>query len=78
MDDAPAANRLAPTRGEVHFEHVSFGYRPGKPILKDLTLTAKAGETVALDGAGFLTNGAVVAIKEMAKPGGDTKAAPTK
>jgi len=26
------------------------------------------GETIALDGAGFLTNGAAVAIKEAAKP----------
>jgi membrane fusion protein (multidrug efflux system) len=30
----------------------------------------KGGETVALDGAGFLTNNAVVGIKEPAKPGG--------
>jgi RND family efflux transporter MFP subunit len=30
----------------------------------------KGGETVALDGAGFLTNNATVAIKEAAKPGG--------
>jgi RND family efflux transporter MFP subunit len=30
----------------------------------------KGGETVALDGAGFLTNNATVAIKEPAKPGG--------
>jgi hypothetical protein len=33
------------------------------------------GETVALDGAGFLTNNAVVGIKEPAKPGGKTAGA---
>ena len=31
------------------------------------------GETVALDGAGFLTNNALVMIKEAAKPSGDPK-----
>ena len=33
-------------------------------------------ETIALDGAGFLTNNAVVAIKEAAKPGGKPGAGP--
>jgi hypothetical protein len=33
------------------------------------------GETIALDGAGFLTNGAAVAIKEPAKTGGAKAAA---
>jgi RND family efflux transporter MFP subunit len=33
------------------------------------------GETIALDGAGFLTNGAAVAIKEAAKPSGAKAAA---
>ncbi|MDP1983778.1 MAG: hypothetical protein Q8K23_14615, partial [Sulfuritalea sp.] len=33
------------------------------------------GETIALDGAGFLTNGAAVAIKEPAKAGGAKPAA---
>jgi RND family efflux transporter MFP subunit len=33
------------------------------------------GETIALDGAGFLTNNAVVGIKEPAKPGGKTTGA---
>jgi hypothetical protein len=34
------------------------------------------GETVALDGAGFLTNNAVVGIKEPAKAGGKGGAGP--
>jgi multidrug efflux pump subunit AcrA (membrane-fusion protein) len=36
------------------------------------------GETIALDGAGFLTNGATVAVKEAAKAGGgsDSPSAP--
>lgn len=38
-------------RGEVHFDHVSFRYEDGKlPVLKDITFTAKPGETVAIIG----------------------------
>jgi len=37
-------------RGDVIFEHVKFGYTPNRPILKDLTLKAKAGQTIALVG----------------------------
>jgi ATP-binding cassette subfamily B multidrug efflux pump len=49
--DAAADQPLAtPVRGEVEFEHVRFGYVPGKPIIKDMTLEAKAGQTVALVG----------------------------
>jgi ATP-binding cassette subfamily B protein len=34
----------------VEFEHVSFGYRPGAPVIEDLSLTVKPGSTVALVG----------------------------
>jgi ATP-binding cassette, subfamily B, bacterial len=37
--------------GAVEFRSVSFGYRPGTPILTDLCLAIPAGETVALVGA---------------------------
>jgi len=36
--------------GEVIFENVSFGYKEGHPILKNITLTAKPGDTIALVG----------------------------
>jgi len=39
-----------PVRGEVVFDHVSFGYLPGTPVLEDISLTAAAGQTVALVG----------------------------
>jgi ATP-binding cassette subfamily B protein/subfamily B ATP-binding cassette protein MsbA len=35
----------------VCFEGVSFGYQPGRAVLRDLSLTIGAGETVALVGA---------------------------
>ena len=37
--------------GKVEFEHVSFQYTDGKlPVLKDISFTAEAGETVAIIG----------------------------
>ncbi|MEE8389655.1 MAG: ABC transporter ATP-binding protein, partial [Anaerolineae bacterium] len=36
-------------RGEVTFERVSFGYG-GKPVLKDVSFTARPGETIAIVG----------------------------
>jgi ATP-binding cassette subfamily B protein len=50
VDDAPDAVPLESMKGRVRFEHVEFGYRPDTPIIKDMTLEAKAGETVALVG----------------------------
>ncbi|KAI5364261.1 putative Type 1 protein exporter [Septoria linicola] len=36
--------------GEIKFENVSFGYRPDRPILRDLNLTIPAGKKVAIVG----------------------------
>ncbi len=48
--DAPDAAGLESVRGDVRFDHVVFSYRPGEPILRDLTIEAPAGKTVALVG----------------------------
>jgi ATP-binding cassette subfamily B multidrug efflux pump len=50
VGDAPDAVPLESMQGRVCFEHVNFGYRPDTPIIKDMTLEAKAGETTALVG----------------------------
>lgn len=39
-----------PVKGNVDFEHVSFGYDPGMPVLHDISLHVPAGEVVALVG----------------------------
>lgn len=49
--DRENAVPLADCRGEVRFDHVNFSYMEGVPVLKDFTLEAAAGETVALVGA---------------------------
>ncbi|MGN1386650.1 MAG: ABC transporter ATP-binding protein [Bacillus sp. (in: firmicutes)] len=36
--------------GDVSFEHVSFGYKKGEYVLKDISFEAKQGETVAFVG----------------------------
>lgn len=37
-------------QGELRFEHLSFEYLPGQPVLKDLSLTIRPGETLAIVG----------------------------
>ena len=45
----PSPNGEGPT-GRVEFDHVSFGYRPGTPVIDDLSFTAEPGSTVAIVG----------------------------
>ena len=51
VKEAPDAAELPPIRGEIRFEHVSFGYNPAVPVLHDVDLTISPGETVAFVGA---------------------------
>jgi ATP-binding cassette subfamily B protein len=48
--DSPGAADMTPLRGEVEFRGVSFGYQPGSPVLRNISLRIAAGETVALIG----------------------------
>lgn len=48
--DVTATTAVVAVTGEVHFENVEFGYEPAAPIIKNLTLTAHAGQTIALVG----------------------------
>ncbi|KAH7063056.1 iron ABC-transporter-like protein [Macrophomina phaseolina] len=51
VKDAPNAQPLAlPHGGAIRFENVTFGYRPERPILRDLTLTIPAGKKVSIVG----------------------------
>ncbi len=50
VKDEPQAKPLLLTKGEIKFEHVSFGYRPDRSIIKDLTFTIPAGRKVAIVG----------------------------
>jgi ATP-binding cassette subfamily B multidrug efflux pump len=40
-----------PLRGDVRFDHVTFGYTPGRVILNDISLYAKPGQKIAFVGS---------------------------
>jgi ATP-binding cassette, subfamily B, bacterial len=42
---------LPPVTGKVEYRSVSFAYKPGEPVLKDISLWAQPGEAIALVGA---------------------------
>ena len=48
--DKPGAPALAVSRGSIRFEHVRFGYDPGREILKDLDVEIPAGSSCAIVG----------------------------
>jgi len=48
--DKPGADELPQIRGEVEFRGVTFGYSRDLPMLHDLNLHIKAGQTVAIVG----------------------------
>ncbi len=50
VDAASDSPRLAAVKGNVRFENVRFGYLPDTPIIKNVTLEARAGQIIALVG----------------------------
>jgi ATP-binding cassette subfamily B multidrug efflux pump len=48
--DEPDAVPLQVTKGEIRFEHVSFGYGSGKPVIENLNLVVRPGERIGLIG----------------------------
>ena len=48
--DRPGAVDLGTIRGDIEFQHVHFSYDSATPVLKDLSLQVKRGETIALVG----------------------------
>ena len=47
----PGVHVLPPFSRVVEFDHVSFGYDPETPILRDVSFTASAGEVIAIVGS---------------------------
>ncbi|CDZ33349.1 YwjA [Neorhizobium galegae bv. officinalis] len=48
--DAPDAVDVDHLKGEIAYENVSFGYSPDKPVLENVNLSIRAGETIAFVG----------------------------
>ncbi len=47
IEDRPGAQALEKVAGEVVFKDVTFRYKDNVPILKNINLTAKPGQTIA-------------------------------
>ena len=47
---SPADGKTEVKDGSIAFEHVSFEYNEGKPVLSDINVTIQAGETVGILG----------------------------
>lgn len=50
LKDAADAAAVTDFEGAVVFEHVNFSYIPNVPVLKDVSLSAEPGQTIALVG----------------------------
>ena len=48
--DSPTCAALPKIEKGIKFEHVSFSYKPDKPVLQDINLTVPVGTTLALVG----------------------------
>ncbi|AUW93955.1 ABC transporter [Sulfobacillus thermotolerans] len=50
VDDVQDTEVLTHPRGHIQFEHVSFRYQPDTPLIEDMNLEVRPGETVAIVG----------------------------
>jgi ABC-type multidrug transport system fused ATPase/permease subunit len=46
----PTGGRALPVVGSLSFERVSFSYLPGRPVLRDISFSVKAGEAIGIVG----------------------------
>ena len=50
LTDLPGARPAPPLAGDIVYDHVTFGYAAGRPVLRNVNLHIAAGETVAFVG----------------------------
>src|SRR5262249_10174378 len=50
VDEQPHARKLKRARGDIEFRDVAFSYYPGQPVLEHVSLVARAGSRVGLQG----------------------------
>jgi len=50
LEDKTDAQPMPQIEGHVEFDHVTFGYKPGQPVLHDISYVAQPGQTIAIVG----------------------------
>jgi len=50
IKDSPDSEPMSPIKGEIVYDHMSFGYEKDRPVLRDIDLTIKPNTTVAFVG----------------------------
>ncbi|MFN8831313.1 MAG: ABC transporter ATP-binding protein [Labrys sp. (in: a-proteobacteria)] len=60
--ERPGKRVLTVERGEIVFDHVTFGYDPAEPVVRDLCLTLEGGRTTALVGESGSGKSTLVAL----------------
>ncbi len=50
IQDKPGAKELRDVKGDIRFDHVSFSYQDGVPVLTDVSFHCEPGRTIALVG----------------------------
>ncbi len=50
VEEKPASPMVASSTGSIEVDHVSFGYHPGHPVVKNVSFRVNPGEHVALVG----------------------------
>ena len=61
-EDQPGAEPLPRLKGQVRFDHVTFAYQEGHPVIKDLQFDVPAGSTVALVGTTGSGKSTIIAL----------------
>lgn len=51
IPDKEVASAIGRAEGQISFEHVSFGYDPGKLLMKDISFKAEPGQKIAVVGS---------------------------
>ena len=50
ISDRPEAFDPGSILGDIEFDHVTFGYDPYNPVIKDVSLTIEAGQNIGIVG----------------------------
>jgi len=64
IKEAEDAVKIPQGKGEITFDHVTFGYGEGVNVLDDISFTAKPGEMIALVGATGVGKTTIVSLLE--------------